>query len=179
VQGVTSPCPLFLSLLSVNPKNLGSGIPKTKNKKTDMKKLIINLLGLNTLVSDLALLKKQNEELKTKIENLENVVEEIEIPDMDDYIASCDLDDNIESYLNNNDYATQSYVDDKFDEIDTDSIAEQVLESVDSDLEEKVRDLFNDASPAPMGVDDIKKEVSEAVKVTLEKMVKALADQQK
>ena len=29
-----------------------------------------------------------------------------------------------------------------------------------------------------MSVEDIKKEVSEAVKVTLEKMVKALADQQ-
>jgi len=149
-----------------------------------MKKLIMKLLGLNTLVSDLALLKKQNEELKTKIENLENVVEEIEIPDMDDYIASCDLDDNIESYLNNNDYATTTYVDDEIeskvsdaiDDADIDSKIESAIE--DLDIEEKVRDLFNDASPAPMSVEDIKKEVSDAVKVTLEKMVKALADQQ-
>ena len=141
-----------------------------------MKKLIINLLGLNTLVDDLALLKKQNEELKTKIENLENEVEEMEIPDMDDYVASCDLDDNIESYLNNNDYATISYVDDEVENKVSDAV-ESAVE--DLDIEEKVRDLFNDASPAPMSEEDIKKEVSEAVKVTLEKMVKALADQQK
>lgn len=146
----------------------------------------MKLLGLNTLVTELAELKKFQRDLATaqeglsaKVDEVSEKVDEIEIPDMDDYVLHCDLDDNIESYLNNNDYATQSYVDDKFDEIDTDSIAEQVLESVDSDLEEKVRDLFNDASPAPMGVDDIKKEVSEAVKVTLERMVKALADQQK
>jgi hypothetical protein len=145
-----------------------------------MKTLIMKLLGLNTLVTELALLKKQNEELKTKIENLENVVEEIEIPDMDDYVLHSDLDDNIESYLNNNDYATRDWVTDEInDQIDTDRIVEECVEKLEDDIEEKVRDLFNDASPAPMGVDDIKKEVSEAVKVTLERMVKALADQQK
>jgi hypothetical protein len=158
------------------PAIVREGDTKKQKQKTDMKKLIMKLLGLNTLVSDLALLKKQNEELKTKIENLENVVEEIEIPDMDDYIASCDLDDNIESYLNNNDYATISYVDDEVENKVSDAV-ESAVE--DLDIDEKVRDLFNDASPAPMSEEDIKKEVAEAVKVTLEKMVKALADQQK
>jgi uncharacterized protein YoxC len=155
-----------------------------------MKKLIMKLLGLNTLVEEFDLLKKQNEEFANRVKHLddevnalEEKVDEIEIPDMDDYVASCDLDDNIESYLNNNDYATQCWVEENVQEavenhVDTESITESVLEKVNDDIEEKVRDLFNDASPAPMSVEDIKKEVREATKVTLERMVKALADQQ-
>ena len=150
----------------------------------------MKLLGLNTLVEEFDLLKKQNEEFANRVKHLddevnalEEKVDEIEIPDMDDYVASCDLDDNIESYLNNNDYATQCWVEENVQEavenhVDTESITESVLEKVNDDIEEKVRDLFNDASPAPMSVEDIKKEVREATKVTLERMVKALADQQ-
>jgi hypothetical protein len=152
-----------------------------------MKKMITKLLGLNTLVSDLTSLRKENEELKknyldccVRLGELETQIEEIEIPDMDDYVASCDLDDNIESYLNNNDYATRDWVTDEInDQIDTDRIVEECVEKLEDEIEEKVRDLFNDASPAPMSEQDIRKEVAEAVKVTLEKMVKALADQQK
>lgn len=147
-----------------------------------MKKLIMKLLGLETLVTELAELKKFQRDLATaqeglsaKVDEVSEKVDEIESPDMDDYVAHCDLDDNIESYLNNNDYATHSYVDDEV-ESKVDDAVESAIE--DLDIDEKVRDLFNDASPAPMSVEDIKKEVSEAVKVTLEKMVKALADQQ-
>lgn len=137
----------------------------------------MKLLGLDTLVSDLTLLKKQNEELKTKIENLENVVEEIEIPDIDadDFVREDDVNDRIESYLNDNEYVSSSYVDDEIESKVSDKVEEAIE---DLDIDEKVRDLFNDASPAPMSEEDIKKEVAEAVKVTLEKMVKALADQQ-
>ena len=150
----------------------------------------MKLLGLNTLAEEIAELKKFQRDLATaqeglsaKVDEVTEKVDEIEIPDMDDYVQTSDLDDNIESYLNNNDYATQCWVEENVAEavennIDTDSIADDVLEKINDDIEEKVRDLFNDASPAPMGVDDIKKEVSEAVKVTLERMVKALADQQ-
>ena len=151
-----------------------------------MKKLIMKLLGLDTLVNDIAYLKEtldnveaKNSELKTKIENLENVVEEIEIPDMDDYIASCDLDDNIESYLNNNDYATISYVDDEVDNKVSDAV-ESAIEDI--DLDDKVRDAviseMQKTHPVLMTEDTIRKEVSEAVKVTLERVVKAMADQQ-
>lgn len=147
-----------------------------------MKKLIMKLLGLETLVTELAELKKFQRDLATaqeglsaKVDEVSEKVDEIETPDMDDYVAHCDLDDNIESYLNNNDYATHSYVDDEV-ESKVDDAVESAIE--DLDIDEKVRDLFNDASPAPMSEEDIKKEVSEAVKVTLEKMVKALADQQ-
>ena len=151
-----------------------------------MKKLIMKLLGLDTLVNDIAYLKEtldnveaKNSELKTKIENLENVVEEIEIPDMDDYIASCDLDDNIESYLNNNDYATISYVDDEVENKVSDAV-ESAIEDI--DLDDKVRDAviseMQKTHPVLMTEDTIRKEVSEAVKVTLERVVKAMADQQ-
>ena len=149
--------------------------------------MIMKLLGLESLVTELALLKKQNEEFTNRIKHLDDEVnaleervqekiDEIEIPDMDDYVAHCDLDDNIESYLNNNDYATIAYVDDEVENKVSDAV-ESAVE--DLDIDEKVRDLFNDASPAPMSEDDIRKEVAEAVKVTLEKMVKALAYQQK
>lgn len=145
----------------------------------------MKLLGLDTLIeNEISKLRKDYLDCCVRLGELETQMEEIEIPDMDDYVASCDLDDNIESYLNNNDYATTSYVDDEIetkvsdaiDDADIDSKIESAIE--DLDIDEKVRDLFNDASPAPMSEDDIKKEVAEAVKVTLEKMVKALADQQ-
>lgn len=126
-----------------------------------MKKWLINWLGLNNLSVKLETLQKENAELKKAFDELEEKVNEIEIPDMDDYVLENDIDDKIDCYLSNNDYCTQSYVDDMIEELD---------------IEEQVRDLFNDASPAPMTEDEIKKEVSEAVKITLEKVVKAIAD---
>jgi hypothetical protein len=147
-----------------------------------MKKLLLKLLGLNTLVSELNTLKNEvlvladeNKELKKSLAEVTEKVDEIEIPDMDDYVASCDLDDNIESYLNNNDYATQSYCDeeieskvsDAIDDADIDAKVESAIEDI--DIEEKVRDLFNDASPAPMSVEDIKDEISKAIAEVLSK----------
>ena len=147
-----------------------------------MKKLLLKLLGLNTLVSELNTLKNEvlvladeNKELKKSLAEVTEKVDEIEIPDMDDYVANCDLDDNIESYLNNNDYATQSYCDeeieskvsDAIDDADIDAKVESAIEDI--DIEEKVRDLFNDASPAPMSVEDIKDEISKAIAEVLSK----------
>jgi hypothetical protein len=140
-----------------------------------MKKLIINLLGLDTLVTAVLTLRKENEELKKSLAELTEKVEEIESPDMDNYVSEDDINDRIESYINDNDIVSQSYVDDEIESKVSDAV-ESAVE--DLDIDEKVRDLFNDASPAPMSEEDIKKEVAEAVKVTLEKMVKALADQQ-
>lgn len=146
----------------------------------------MKLLGLESLVTEVTLLRKENENLNKALADLNEKVEEIEIPDFDtdDFVREDDVNDRIESYLNDNDYVSSSYVDDEIetkvsdaiDDADIDSKIESAIE--DLDIDEKVRDLFNDASPAPMSEDDIKKEVAEAVKVTLEKMVKALADQQ-
>lgn len=152
-----------------------------------MKKLIIKLLGLDTLIeNEVSKLRKDYLDCCVRLGELETQVGEIEIPDFDtdDFVREDDVNDRIESYLNDNDYVSSSYVDDEIeskvsdaiDDADIDSKIESAIE--DLDIEEKVRDLFNDASPCPMTEDDIRKEVAEAVKVTLEKMVKALADQQ-
>lgn len=158
-----------------------------------MKKLIMKLLGLDTLAETVADMASYTSQLPSaeeinklleRVKELEEKVDEIETPDMENYVSEDDINDRIESYLNDNDYVTQSYCDDEIetkvsdaiDDADIDSKIESAIE--DLGIDEKVRDLFNDASPAPMSEEDIKKEVSEAVKVTLEKMVKALADQQ-
>lgn len=143
-----------------------------------MKTLIMKLLGLNTLVEELALLKKQNEEFANRVKHLddevnalEEKIDEIEIPDMDDYVAHCDLDDNIETYLNNNDYATRDWVTDEInDQIDTDRVVEECVEKLEDEIEEKVRDLFNNASPAPMTEQEIKDEIKKALIQSLGKV---------
>lgn len=163
-----------------------------------MKKLIMKLLGLESLVSEILTLRKENEELKAyqkdltmaqeglraSLDELTEQVEEIESPDLDEYVREDDINDRIESYINDNDIVSQSYCDDEIetkvsdaiDDADIDSKIESAIE--DLDLDEKVRELLGDASPAKMCEDAIRKEVIEAVKVTLERMVKALADQQ-
>lgn len=156
-----------------------------------MKKLIMKLLGLDTLVSEIAELKKFQRDLATaqeglsaKVDEVSEAVEAVEDFDADDFVREDDVNDRIESYLNDNDYVTQSYCDDEIetkvsdaiDDADIDSKIESAIE--DLDLDEKVRELLGDASPAKMCEDAVRKQVIEAVKVTLEKMVKALADQQ-
>lgn len=151
----------------------------------------MKLLGLDTLVSELNTLKNEvlvladeNKELKAELAKVSDSVEAIEDFDADDFVREDDVNDRIESYLNDNDYVTQSYCDDEIetkvsdaiDDADIDSKIESAIE--DLDLDEKVRELLGDASPAKMCEDAVRKQVIEAVKVTLEKMVKALADQQ-
>lgn len=151
-----------------------------------MKKLIVKLLGLESLVTELAVLKKQNEEFANRIKHLDDEVnaleervqekiDEIEIPDMDDFVREDDVNDRIESYLNDNDYATQSYCDDEIESKVSDAIEN---EDIQSKIDEAIEGLDLDSKPASTGEQDIEEKVSEAIKVTLEKMVKALADQQ-
>lgn len=141
-----------------------------------MKTLIIKWLGLAALAEKVETLENQVKHLTDEVDALESRVQdkidEIEAPNMDDYMRECDL----ESYLSDNDYVCSSYVDDEIERQVSDAV-ETAIE--DADIEEKVRDLFNDASPAPMSVEEIKAEIQESVKVVLEKMVKALADQAK
>jgi len=137
-----------------------------------MKKWLINWLGLNNLALSVETLKKENAEMReviaqvsTDLSETSEKLDEIEIPDMDDYILERDFDYKVSDWLSNSDYC------------DYDRVRETVDEQIEElDIDEKVRDLFNDASPAPMTEDEIKKEVSEAVKITLEKVVKAIAD---
>jgi hypothetical protein len=106
-----------------------------------MKKLIINLLGLNTLVAEVVRLKKENEELKKSLAELTEKVDEIETPDMDNYISEDDINDRIESYLNDNDYVTQSYCDDEIESKVSDAV-ESAVEDI--DLTEKVKEVVDE-----------------------------------
>ncbi len=139
------------------------------------------MLGLESLVTELAMLKKQNEEFTNRIKHLDDEVnaleervqekiDEIEIPDMDDFVREDDVNDRIETYINDNDIVSQSYVDDeiqsKVDEAIEDADIDSKIESAieDLDIEEKVRDLFNDASPAPMSEQEIKDEITRTLR---------------
>jgi DNA repair exonuclease SbcCD ATPase subunit len=149
------------------PAILREGDPKNQKQKTDMKNMIMKLLGLESLVNDLALLKKQNEELKTKIENLENEVSEMEIPefDADDFVREDDVNDRIESYLNDNDYCSSSYVDDEIES----KVSEKVEEAIeDLDLTDKVKEVVDDMDKASFGDTE---ELSNIVKKVVKKFV--------
>jgi hypothetical protein len=120
-----------------------------------MKKLLLKLLGLNTLVSELNTLKNEvlvladeNKELKKSLAEVTEKVDEIEIPDMDDYVQGCDLDDNIESYLNNNDYATQNWVEEEIESKVSDAV-ESAVE--DLDLTDKVKEVVDDMDKPSFG----------------------------
>ncbi len=108
-----------------------------------MKKLIINLLGLNTLVAEVVRLKKENEELKKSLAELTEKVDEIEIPefDADDFVREDDINDRVESYLNDNDYCTQSYCDDEIESKVSDAV-ESAVEDI--DLTDKVKEVVDE-----------------------------------
>lgn len=146
-----------------------------------MKNALIKWLGLNGLAETLTALRKENEELSRKVQLLTEQVDVMEIPDMDDYVASCDLDDNIESYLNNNDYATRDWVTDEInDTIDTDRIVEECVEKLEDEIADKVHGFviseMQKTHPVLMTEETLRKEISEAVKVTLEKVVKSMSE---
>jgi len=64
--------------------------------------------------------------------------------DFSEFLSVDNVDEQIECYLGNSDYITKAYLDDE--------------------LEEQVRDLFKNASPAPLSVEDIRKEIQDAIK---------------
>lgn len=148
-----------------------------------MKKLIIKMLGLESLVTELALLKKQNEEFTNRIKHLDDEVnaleervqekiDEIETPDMDDFVREDDVNDRIESYLNDNDYVTQSYCD---DEIET-KVSDAVESAIDDlDIEDKVKEVVSEMDKASFGdTEEIEQAVSKAVAEVLSKAYNAL-----
>ena len=132
-----------------------------------MKKLIMKLLGLDTLVTTVLTLRKENEELKKSLAELTEKVDEMEIPDFDadDFVREDDVNDRIESYLNDNDYCTQSYCDDEIESKVSDAV-ESAVEDI--DLTEKVKEVVDDMDKASFGDTEeletlIKKEVKRFV----------------
>ena len=132
---------------------------KKQKQKTDMKKLIMKLLGLESLVTELNLLKKQNEEFTNRIKHLDDEVnaleervqekiDEIETPDMDNYVSEDDINDRIESFMNDNEYVTSSYVDDEIESKVSDKVEEAVEEL---DIEDKVKEVVDEMDKASFG----------------------------
>ena len=124
-----------------------------------MKNWITKLLGLNTLVTELASLRKENEELNNRVKHLDDEVnalearvqekiDEIESPDMDDFVREDDVNDRIESYLNDNDYVTQSYCDDEIESKVSDAV-ESAVE--DLDISDKVKEVVDEMDKASFG----------------------------
>lgn len=148
-----------------------------------MKKFLLKILGLSDLDSNLCILVMDNARLEKAVKDLTDEVQaievrvtekldEVETPDMDDYVLHSDLDDNIESYLNNNDYATHSYVDDEVESKVSDAV-ESAID--DLDIEDKVKDVVSEMDKASFGdTEEIKSEVSKQVAVVLGKAYDAL-----
>ena len=146
-----------------------------------MKKLVLKLLGLETLANEVLTLRKENEELKKSYKDLCEEVEALEVrltekldemesPDLDEYVREDDINDRIESYINDNDIVSQSYVDDEIESKVSDAV-ESAIE--DLDLEDKVKDVVSDMDKASFGDTE---ELKELIKKVLEEMVKRLAE---
>ena len=126
--------------------------------------MIIKWLGLDTLSASmelsLELLRNENAGLRKEISEISEKLEEIEEPDLSDYISESDIDDRIETYCNDNDIPNKEWVESEIDDKIDDKVKEAIEEA---GIEEQVRDLFNDASPSPMSEEDIKAEIKEQV----------------
>ena len=133
---------------------------------------MLKLLGLESLVTAILTLRKENEELKKSLADLETKVDEIEIPDADDFVREDDVNDRIESYLNDNDYCSSSYVDDEIES----KVSEKVEEAIEElDIEEKVKEVVDDMDKASFGdTEEIESAVSKAVAEVLSKAYNAL-----
>ena len=137
----------------------------------------MKILGLDTFVCsvDLSveLLRKENEELKKSLKDLCEEVEALEVrltekldemesPDLDEYVREDDINDRIETYINDNDIVSQSYVDDEIESKVSDKVEEAIE---DLDLEDKVKDVVSDMDKASFGdTEELKSIVKEQVK---------------
>ena len=137
-----------------------------------MKNMIMKLLGLESLVTELAELKKFQRDLATaqeglsaKFDEVSEKVDEIETPDMDNYVSEDDVNDRIESYLNDNDYVSSSYVDDEIES----KVSYKVEEAIEElDIEDKVKEVVDDMDKASFGdTQELRDEITRQLRVML------------
>lgn len=131
-----------------------------------MKKILIKWLGLDTLTAEAETLRNQIKHLTDEVnaleERVQEKIDEIEEPDLSDYVREDDINDRIETYCNDYDIPNKDWIEGEIDD--------KVQEAIDNaGIEEQVRDLFNDASPSPMSEEDIKAEIAEQVKAHFRK----------
>jgi hypothetical protein len=79
--------------------------------------------------------------LSAKVDEVSEKVDEIESPDMDNYVSEDDINDRIESFMNDNEYVTSSYVDDEIESKVSDKVEEAVEEL---DIEDKVKEVVDE-----------------------------------
>ena len=134
----------------------------------------MKLLGLNTLVSELNTLKNEvlvltdeNNELKNRVKHLddevnalEEKVDEIEIPDFDpdDFVREDDVNDRIESYINDNDIATQSYCDEEIQ-----SKVDEAIE--DADIQGKIDEAIEDIDLSDKETQEMQSEITRQLNI--------------
>ena len=140
-----------------------------------MKNWIKNWLGINALALTVTTVRKDYDKLSTQVDELEatdlsdvesrldDVEEKCNDLDLDDYVKHEDLDDNIENWMSNSDYADCDRVRDIIqEEVDSDDLEEKITDAV----QEQVKELTQPS----------KEELKELIKVVLEEMVKKLAE---
>ena len=151
-----------------------------------MKNWIKNWLGINALALTLKAtdvqVRKELEAASSLYDALHTKVDELETTDLsdvesrlddveekcgdidpDDFVRSNDLDDQIEQWMSNSDYADSDRVRDIVqEETDSDDLEEKITEAV----QEQVKELTQPS----------KEELKELIKVVLEEMVKKLAE---
>lgn len=129
----------------------------------------MKLLGLNTLAEEIAELKKFQRDLATaqeglsaKVDEVTEKVDNIEEFDSSQYVSEDEINDRIESYINENDIVSQSYVDDEIESKVSDKVEEAIEEL---DIEDKVKEVVDDMDKASFGdTEELKSIVREQVK---------------
>lgn len=129
----------------------------------------MKLLGLNTLAEEIAELKKFQRDLATaqeglsaKVDEVTEKVDNIEEFDSSQYVSEDEVNDRIESYLNDNDYVSSSYVDDEIESKVSDKVEEAIEEL---DIEDKVKEVVDDMDKASFGdTEELKSIVREVLK---------------
>lgn len=126
----------------------------------------MKILGLEDFRSavdfSLELLRKENEELTRKVQALTEQVEEMEEPDLSDYVREDEVNDRIESYCNDNDIPSGSYIDDEIES----KVSDKVEEAIDElDISDKVEEVVKEMDKASFGdTEELKAIVKKVIK---------------
>jgi translation elongation factor EF-G len=146
-----------------------------------VKNWIKNWLGINALALNLkateVVFRKELDAVTTQVDELEatdlsdvesrldDVEEKQNDIDPDDFVRSNDLDDQIDSWMSNSDFANEDKVREIFEEVSGD-LSDNIDERITETVEEQVKELSKPSN----------EELKELIKVVLEEMVKKLAE---
>lgn len=146
-----------------------------------MKNWIKNWLGINALALTL---KATDVQVRKELDAVTSKLDELETPDLsdvesrlddveekqndidpDDFVRSNDLDDQIDMWMSNSDFANEDKVREIIQE-ESEDLSDNIDERITETVEEKMKEL---SKPS-------KEELKELIKEVLEEMVKKLAE---